>query len=338
MHTELSSFLTNVWENRELILYSQQSRGTIEDRVYHLFAPKHQVTAAGITQSTYGFQVTSIIRPPGSLWRFVKNDWASNWINGSATRLPSYRVYVKPYPHRAVEVFKRILELSSPAQAAQRAETSVSGGRRLPSNFLNRTVFSTPGSSTRTFPQRAAQLPLGPGNRGALVPASRTPATPAGPADPDTPGYFASVVYAAKIALAQWAFTARSDRIVVYINMTGGREGAKLLAEKIAAFGKFFEYDHPPMSERISSGISIAADVTKEQQKQVDVSFGTVRSALIAWALLEAVTGVPTNAGRHTAPIGEQPLGQRAPTRIDFLRIVQNKFAAHNINVNEPWL
>lgn len=297
MHVEFSSLLTNVWENRQQILYGHETLGTIENRVYYMYAPQYRIRATQITEATYQAQITGILAPPFSGWYFQQYTWASNWRNRrAASDQVTYRVYVKPRLTHAAHVFQEILRISSPSQPSQAPP--------LPAQFV------ASQTSQAAYMARVRR------------------------------GIFTDVITATKIALAEQAFSGRSDRIVVYINHAGGRDAARYLGEAIARFGNYFENDHPMMTDQVASGISIAPEVTQQQNTAAggNFSFGSLRSTLIAWALLEVSTGRTINSGTHAAPINESYLRQRAPTRIDFVRTVQAKFRTYGINVNYPWL
>jgi hypothetical protein len=298
MHTELSSFLADVWENRDVTMYGNPdpTGDTIEDRVYSIYAPQHGIGNAGITKDVYQARVNGILAPPNSGWRASQRNWAFVWDNASAASLhANYRIYVNAKPNYAVNIFQRIMQMSArPVPQAQ----------PMPPHLR----------------QAMPQLPPHVAATGYMAQANR--------------GNYADVVVGAKIAFADEAFSGRPDVIVVYLNQQGGRQLAAHLAERIANFGDFFRNDLPPMTERIAWGVSIGPEVSG-QQWTVGTSFGMVRANLIAWAMIETVTALPTAAGPHPVPLVAHPAG--SPNRLDFFRIVTNKFAQFNIDSNAPW-
>ncbi|MFN7920792.1 MAG: T3SS effector HopA1 family protein [Bryobacteraceae bacterium] len=290
MHTEMSSFLAGVWENRDVLMYgaADPTGDTVEDRVYAMYAPMHGAGNTGITKPAYNVLVNGIVAPPNSGWVVNRRDWAYVWDNNSAASSnAAYRIYLNAKLPTAAALFQRIMGLAvRPPQPVHPAP-----------NVLAR-------------PLATAYMALA--NR----------------------GIYGDVVAAMKIAFANEAFNGRPDIIVIYINPEGGKQIAAHLARRISGFGDLFRNDIPPMTERISWGVSIGPEVSGAQWN-VGTSFGMVRTNLIAWAMIEAVTGHATNNGTHDVPLAQPRHG--SPNRLTFFQLVTAKFAQYNIDVNAPW-
>ena len=301
MHIELSAFLTDVWENRDGILYRKDdptpiandpTGTTVEDRVYAVYAPQHGQAKGAITRDRYTTAVNAIKKPPQSGWTVDRRDWAFVWRNVWASQTADHRVYVNAKLEHAPAIFEKIMGMAV-----------------LP--LKGPPVPPRPGQTNPVLPAHVLRT-------GHLTQANR--------------GHFGETVAAAKIAFAEEAFSGRPDRIVVYVN--AGPAVAAALARKIAALGNLFEHDHPPMTQRIASGISIGAEVGAGQWS-VGTSFANVRCNLIAWAMIEAVTGQATDAGPNDVPLAAPAAG--SPNRLDFVRLVESKFRRQNIDVDAPW-
>src|SRR5262249_13690845 len=120
VHTELSSVLTNVWENRYQILYEKPVRNarddqTIEDRVYAFYAPSNPLTGLTITKEEYARQLNTIVSPPGKeTWKKSVRGGFHVWdAGGTLSGTTKYRVYLNVKLQDAVDVFKRIMALAS---------------------------------------------------------------------------------------------------------------------------------------------------------------------------------------------------------------------------------
>lgn len=298
MHNELNSFLTDVWENRDWILYDKPdpTGKTVEDRVYSLYAPMHGVRTDQITPNAYDAQVNTITSPAGRTpWIVKRRDAFFVWDNSaSAAGNADYRVYVNAKHEHAVEVFKKIMHWGSdpigqgPAPAAPRPPN----GAPIP-----------PASLTSGYAARVAR------------------------------GHFADVIAAAKIAFAKEAFTGRADLIVVYLNPLGGRAAALALAHRLAKLGAYYRNDHPPMTQKVHFGIAVGPEVSGTQW-QVGTSYGEVRCNLIAQAMVHSVTG-RQRPNQHPVPVGWAPVG--SPNRLDFVRRVAQLFQQYGINPQAPW-
>ncbi|MEZ5351930.1 MAG: T3SS effector HopA1 family protein [Bryobacteraceae bacterium] len=293
MDTQLSSFLADVWENRDVLLYGNPdpTGDDVEERVYAMYAPMHGVGNAGITKVAYDLLVNGINAPPNSGWVPSQRTWAYVWDNRSAASARAgYRVYINAKLTQATQIFQRIMAMSAraPAQANPPNALPV-----IPDHVLATSYMAL-------------------ANR----------------------GIYADVIAGMKIAFAAEAFNGRPDIIVVYISDAGGRQIAAHLARRIAAMGDWFRTDIPPMTERIAWGISIGPEVSGTQWG-VATSFGQVRTTLIAWAMIEAVTGVATNGGRHDVPL--QMARHGSPNRLTFFQLVTSKFAQYQIDANRPW-
>lgn len=264
MHTELSSFLTNVWENRENILFSRADETgiTVEDRVYTIYAPLHGVSSAGISQDQYGWSLDGIRKPAGSAWAIERGNAYGDeflvWKNGAAvSRSVDHRIYINAKLATAATVFQRIL-----TEAARQADQHAT---------------SVPMSVMATSYQALA-------SRGRLL------------------EHLPELVVAAKIASKEAAFTGRQDLIVVYLNKYGGRALAEAFGKKIATWGSYFRNDHVPMTLRVASGISIGPEGGADQLG-AGASFGQVRCWLIARALIRAVTNTTPTTFENKVPL-----------------------------------
>lgn len=292
MHTELSAFLTDVWENREYIMYgaNDPSGPTVEDRIYSIYAPIHGIKT-DIKKADYKGGIDRLHTPRHSGWRVARRDWAYVWTNTSTSDSIDCRVYLNAKVAYAPQLFQRILQL-----------TAVAPDPALPPSQLPKVPNATLMEGYRAQVKR---------------------------------GKFGHVVGAAKIAYADAAFEGRPDVIVIYINAYGGQFAAEILARHIASWGlHMFGNDHPPMTRRIQSGISIGQEVSGSQW-DVGTSFAALRCNLIAHAMIETVTGVATDAKRNHVPHQTPPRG--SPNRLGFVQRVSDAFTACGINPNTPW-
>jgi hypothetical protein len=114
MHTELSSFLTDVWENREYIMYGPDdpSGPSVEERVYTMYAPIHGIKT-DIKKADYQGGTDRIYPPRLSGWRVLRRDWAYVWQNRSTSDSTAYRVYLNAKLAYAPQLFQRILQTTA---------------------------------------------------------------------------------------------------------------------------------------------------------------------------------------------------------------------------------
>ena len=302
MHTELSSFLTQVWENREHILvfgaHPPPTLAAVCDGVYGMYAQNFQVAEA-LAAATYEQSLRDIRKPPRSGWTGGQTRGGFFvWDNMTAAdRSVSFRVYANAAPAHAADVFQRVLDCSCV--------------EREPPTRPN-----APGTSMAPSLGTSADL-----TTGYLARIRRR--------------LYGDVIVGAKVAHADEAYSGRADTIVIYLNDAAGADTPSLLAQYMATWGPFFRHDHPAMTQRIASGLSIGPEVTMAQRR-IGNSFGELRSGLIARALIEAVTGrVPNEVG---SPIpAPRPGVAKSPNRQDFNRCVTRLFGEHGINVEAPW-
>jgi hypothetical protein len=226
MHTELSSFLTQVWENREAILdFSPAGNlAKVRDNVYDLYAPRFRAVEETLAQS-YNDEVNRITAPPGSGWRISRRDSFFVWTNSAANQSVSHRIYVNALPAHAPTVFRRLLECAN--RQVSREPPPAPPGQRRPGE----------GMDLKT----------------AYVALARR-------------GQFGEILAGAKIAFAEEAYGGRADVIVAYLNDEAGLASVSLLAQRIASWGRFYGNDHPPMTRQLAFGISTGAEVTRVQR------------------------------------------------------------------------
>lgn len=316
MHPELSAFLTDVWENRDWILYgadeTPERNDTVEGRVYALYAPEHGATNAGITPGAYAAQLTGVAAPAGAKpWSQRHTGgfwvWTSSACSGSH---PAHRLYLNAKPARAPQVFQRVI-----------------------------TLASAPSKVPPPVPPRKMAGP------GAAIHGAQAPIV--APQPPNRP--WSDVILSAKIADHVQAFSGRNDLIVVYLSSNRGdaiRLGETLLREFPMSW---FNHDIPPMSERVGFGVSVGPEVTGKQWG-AGTSYGEVRCNLIAKAMLECITGVQiddlsedeiywrdsvTPFAVIRVPVRRGPVG--SPNRLEFLDAVAGNFVKFNINPIAPW-
>jgi hypothetical protein len=309
MHVELSSFLTTVWENREVVMWGQPdpTGQTVEDRIYAIYAPVFDgKTRTPLARQQYDASIRAlpgrIATIPNSGWQLFRNDWASVWTNSRASQTVAERIYLNAKLDHAADIFVRIIAMSVAAPP--------------------------PPAVAPPPPQIGRPLPTPP------QPVVPDHVLRSGYAALANRGRYGDVVSGAKIAWTDAAFGGRPDKIVVYVNTDGGRSLASSLARRIAAFGPFFENDHVPMTERIDAGISLGAEVSG-QQWQIATSFGEVRCNLIARALVQAVTGQVTPDFATNVPVTARSLP--SPDRLRFVQLVEQLFTANGIDPNNPW-
>ena len=320
MNTELSSFLTDVWENRDILLYGapDPTGATVEDRVYTIYAPMHGGARAGIDQMAYDDTVRQIRPPVDSGWRILRSDWAQVWTNDRAAQQIDCRIYVNAKLDHAAAIFTRILAMSVAPEPPRPLPPLPPRGLAPP-----RPPRPTPPRQPTLSPDMIASSNVALARR----------------------GRFGTVVGGAKIAWGDAAYGGRPDKIVVYLNREGGRQVALIMAQRIAALGPYFELDHVPMTQPAAPGISIGGEVHGNQWT-IGTSFGMVRCTLIARALIEAVTGRPAGGDDHDVPLGPVPTGRpvitpgrpgHSPNRLDFVQRVGRLFTTNGIDINAPW-
>lgn len=123
---------------------------------------------------------------------------------------------------------------------------------------------------------------------------------------------YSEVIVGAKVADREEMFTARHDKIVIYLNRFVGAAGAHLLASHLAAkFPTAFKSGIVPMTEQVARGVSRAPEVSGQAQWAVGSCFGAVRCNLIAKALLKCLRGMNLT----DAQIQALPLDKVAPAR-----------------------
>jgi len=129
LNTELSAFLSNVWENRDWLLYGSPLTGrkeTIEDRVYDLYAPE-QPRTAGMTARAYKAQIDAINKPVISRhnWRRSIRGGFHVWDNSGCSGSVNYRLYLNVELAQAARVFTEVMiSASAPAAAFSRSMAS----------------------------------------------------------------------------------------------------------------------------------------------------------------------------------------------------------------------
>lgn len=298
MNTELSSFLADVWENRDYILFNapRNPDETIEDRVYDIYAPQHGITAS-ITPEVYETQVSGITAPPLSKpWRFRSTGGFRVADNlGAESSSVNCRIYLNVKLENAVHVFKIVLDkakmpLYEPSRSGPPSLTTPS--LSIPQDILSR------GHLARTKAMGES---------------------------------FEGSVIGAKIAEKEQAFSGRPDIIVIY--MPTELQAIKL-AEYLAKLGPYYKNDIPAMTKRIAWGISIGAEVWGEQWK-VGTSFGGLRCNLVARALIKSVIGTDMDGKRILRKGTTPPLP--SPNRLDFFNEVTKQFTMNKISITEPW-
>lgn len=319
LHNDLSSLLTNVWENRQTILYANPATPedkTIEDRVYAFYAPNNPIDKSGIDKATYRHRLHGITSPVGKAkWtksiRGVFHVWD---VGGRLDSSVGYRVYLNAKPEYAVALFKHIMTIAS-VNAPPPPRPARLG------------MPMTPPKPTPVVTEQVI--------RSGLVAKARR-------------SDYGEGLAAVKIADENEAFTNRPDKIVVYTNTYGGQVIANMLAAQLGQITKCFNPNIPPMTQQIALGVATGPEVIGEQWN-VGTSFGEVRCNLIARALLTIVTGkspsdVPLS---HQVPHFSRRFNQTAvpapfpavasPNRLDFVNLVVKLFQDNKINPEAPW-
>jgi hypothetical protein len=135
--TDLSSFLTTVWENRDAILgddIATWPATCVEDRVYELYSP----TGSNQFQEyrdTYAQQLKTFNPPAGKVsWtKEVQEDFVRYQATGLASSHADYRVYLNVHPQHAIKAFRKVLELASVDPANRPARPKMA--TKLPTLF-----------------------------------------------------------------------------------------------------------------------------------------------------------------------------------------------------------
>lgn len=302
MDNSLSSFLTNVWENRYYILYTAPLKpgDTISERVYAMYAPKHGITR-GITSEEYGHQLNSIVLPINWVWD-NQSEFKVAKNSGARTQSIGCRIYLNVKQEHAVTVFNKIMEVT-----------------KVTNYHLGKTSQQPPLPPPIGQVRTTLNIPDNVYYKGDLARAKR--------------GNFEGIVCGVKIAKPQEAYSGRADVIVVYLE---GQQQARIFAEFLATLGNYYNNDVPPMTRMINWGISIGAEPNKNQRSEGN-SFGMLRANLIGRALIKTVTGreviggVDTNLRRAIYP------SVSLPNRLNFINEVLAIFLENNISINEPW-
>ena len=150
------------------------------------------------------------------------------------------------------------------------------------------------------------------------------------------PVEWGSAVLLVKIADVEEAFRGRRDLIVVYLNkpLALARDLAGKLGAKVRP--TWLNNDAMPMTQAVTFGISVGAEVHGAAQWKVGTSFTEVRCRLVARALVECVTGKPSATGQEDAPLKVRA-NPATCNRLLFVARVATLLAEVGIDPAEPW-
>ena len=150
------------------------------------------------------------------------------------------------------------------------------------------------------------------------------------------PREWSPAVLLVKIADVEEAFRGRRDLIVVYLNkpLALARDFAGELGARVRA--TWLNNDSMPMTQAVTFGISVGAEVHGASQWKVGTSFTEVRCALLARALVECVTGMPSATGHEQAPLRARA-NPATYNRLVFVERVKKLFAEVGIDPAAPW-
>jgi hypothetical protein len=320
MHTELSSFLADVWENRDYILFGckagssdtgEAEGDTVGDRIYCIYAPNSAYRASTITPGAYDTAVSAFKGVAlAARWRPKSARDGFHVFQAPEVSSPSYRLYLNVKPERVVAVAQELVKCAVFAEPPPFKPTAPTAG-------------TAPKSSAPVLDPR-------------VLPASALARM--------KHHNFADVMVAFKVADKEEAFTNRPDRVVVYLNDLAGTAGVGMLVSLLKKNEGWYLPDTPPLTKRLAWGMGCGPEVSSAQWA-IGNSFGMLRCNLIAHALVEVVTGrQPVLAEQLPAPLPKQPprppvgnVPGHSPNRLDFMALVSKLFLAQGLNPNAPW-
>jgi hypothetical protein len=297
----LSSLLTNVWENRSYILFdtSKILNETVGDRVYGLCGGALPNTMS--MTASYSFQLARIGSLPNlRRWHQTRQrDLFGSYFVRFRNLAASGACLSRVYVNAKLE---KVYEVVSRITA------------------LTPPVVSLPGLSAE-----ANNLLIG---RTVQAQQSR---------GRDTVLDWSLIVLMVKIADVEEAFTGRRDVIVVYFNQPVPI-AARFAQQITHASTGFVNHDVMPMTQMVSSGISVGAEV-HGQQGESGASFTQARCGLIARSLIDCVVGPAAQKSETSrAPLERVSPPPATANRLAFVARVEKVFTDAGISVEQPWL
>jgi hypothetical protein len=302
LDSQLSSVLSNVWENRQWILYAQPQRAgeTVQDRVYSFYAPEYEIDQIGITKQDYQALLSALPAPHN------RTRWSMYWqdafrvgknLNPPMSMDIVLRLYINIKAVHAIPVFRRLMEMASDPLPV--------GG---PAPMMHHNIPESVKFS--------------------------------GAMDRMRRHIYTDVIVAAKLANGEQMFSGRRDKFVIYLNKYAGESGAQLLVQELMGMGRFYERDTVPMTKELAPGFGIGAEV-HDGQSSVGTSFGGVRCNLIAKALVRTVLGRDLSDTEVKNGVALPLAPPRTPNlqhnRLTFVNLVQTYFATNGIGATAPW-
>ncbi|HEY8922782.1 MAG TPA: T3SS effector HopA1 family protein [Polyangia bacterium] len=297
----LSSLLTNVWENRSQILFetSKIVNETVGDRVYGLCGASLPKTTS--MTASYSLQLERIRSLPNlKSWQSSRQrDLFGSYFLRFSNPASSGACLSRVYVNAKLD---KVYEVFSAITA------------------LTPPVARLPGWSGGTTNVMIGRTALVHQGRG------RTPILD-----------WSVVVLMVKIADVDEAFTGRRDVIVIYLNQPVPI--ATQLAQQLSlAISRFVNHDVMPMTQLVSSGISVGAEVHGQQGKP-GASFTETRCGLIARGLIDCVLGPAAQKSETSrAPLTPVSPPPATANRLAFVARVEKLFTDAGISVEEPWL